>query len=407
MTIFGFLWFILILVCYLRNDKIQYMVFLTLFSMTLQSTNVIVIGENSIGPQLITSVAFIFIMLLKGIKGKVIKIQKNNKSINFALLLMCIIIVSAVLNNVLYNTLFKILQLFVYILCFCIMYKSVNSIDEDDLYKYFEIITIFVLIMGVVQILITGGFIPRFSIIKTLFYNDDSTTVYFNRTDYKRLCSVFMEPSYCGCFLTASFFYFLTFLGKKKNVFFLLCMIMIEIVLTVSSTAYVTFCIVTVLFLFVSKNVYAKKITMVLGLFSCIVMFTFGYDLIYKAIISKSASGSALVRGQWNKRAFNAFTSSILWGNGYKTLRGSSLIISMLGELGLMGIIGYVMFNYYIIRDKIKNNYKCADKSAIAFALVTIIIGQIIACPDLNFCVYWLIMYFVGLYTNICSQRDR
>lgn len=402
MTIFGVLWILLIVFCLCKQD-IKYMLSLTLFSMVLQCSNVIQMGSLSVGPQVITNIAFIIMMLLITLKHHTIKIRRLRLVSLSLFLLVFIVIISSYMNGILSSSGMKILQIIIYAISFCIIQRLSEKVDKEYQYNMIRKITVFILVMGVIQILITANIIPRISLIKVLFYNEDAYNVYFNHNNYYRLMSTFMEPSYCGCFLVGSFFYFLsTWRGSKRDSW-LLIWLAFEILLTQSSTAYGALAIVGLLFLLQSDNKKVKKVVIPLCILVLVFMLTIGYEILDAVILSKASSGSANTRYYWNQAAIEAFNSSKILGTGFKSTRASSIIYSLLGELGILGFGAYLLLNISICISVINIKRYTPQYIAACYALLAVVVGQIIACPDLEFCVYWLFLDFVGL----CSLKKE
>lgn len=397
MTIFGVLWILLVLFVFIFG-KINHVIFLTFLSMIIQSSNVIS-GNINIGPQVITNLLFIIWYFIKYNK---IVISKKLSPINKGLFMfILIVILSSCINNVLQFNILKIFQLIIYIFVCIIMSKLHDNINREHIHKLIVRITVIVLIFGIIQFLMTSNIIPKITIIKILFYNDNADNVYFNHNNYYRLTSIFMEPSYCVSFLVPIFYYFLSLWKIEKNHVILIITILVEIILTKSTSGYIAFVVVGIIFLLYSDNKNVKKIVIPIACLTLIVLFEFQYDLLDSVIFSKNESGSFLVRNQWNERALEAYRSHPIIGNGYNRYRASSVIISLLSNLGILGCLTYVMINLlvcYPIFIKRKNN---AYNSGVRFAVLSVFIVQIIAIPDIDLCTYWLIMYFFALTFNL------
>ena len=225
MTIFGVIYLIILIFAFFTNIKVLFA--LTIFSSVLQCDNVFVLGDTGIGPQVITSLVFLLkVILIK--KDKFLVINKKFILIeSSSVLLLIIAFVSLLVNNNLEKTIFKYLQLVIYVLCFIAMSKVSKFIDNEFVHKVIKYLTIFLIIMGFIQLMITTGILPRFTIIKELFYNDNlSDVVYFTRDNYFRVLSTYMEPSYYAGFIVGAFYYFLLQDKRTKGEKILLLFIM-------------------------------------------------------------------------------------------------------------------------------------------------------------------------------------
>lgn len=391
MTVFGILWIGIIVFCFFIRD-IRFLLFATLFSMVLQSTNVISYNGTMVGPQVITCFFFILRCMLIKRDRSIIRINKIKIGL---FLVFFAVVVSSLLNNTLLLNLLKIIQLGIYIITFLCITNISDKIDKSFINLFIKKTTIFVLILGLIQILSSGGIIPRISIISSLFFNDTSFSVYYWHENYFRITSTFMEPSYCGSFLVGSLFYFISTYEKDKKNIILLILVFLEIILTQSTTAYISVAICGVLFLIFSKNKQIKRIILPTSIFIICILFLFAYDLLDTVIFSKADSGSALTRNYWNQYAIKSFESSKMFGIGYKNLRASSIIYSLLGELGVFGLISYLFLNLEICKQLLKKIE--LNNAGIRFSVLAIIICQFLSCPDLDLCVYWMFMYLIAL----------
>lgn len=381
------------------------MVVMTLLFMTFQCANVVSFGGITVGPQILTSMCLIVRFLIFS-RFRVYK-TKYNKLINVLLVVLVIeIIVSALYNNVISNNYLYILQLTTYVFCFVILRYSSMEFDEDLLYKILRGIIIFVAVVGILQWLATMNILPIKRILKVLFYNDDSMNIYFNENDYyhnSRVYSTFMEPSYLAGFSVGAFYYLLSLREKWKSNTLLFIILLIEIFLSTSSTAYAALVLVGVIFIVNARQIsLTKKCTLIIcAVIVFSVLYFQCYELLEKVLFNKWNSNSGVARRIMDNDALNAFYSSELLGVGYKCVRGSSVFYSMLGEIGIIGTALYTMTNAIIyipiinnrlIRSELPNNY-----AAVLFGLLSAFVCLVIAVPDIDMCTYWFWMYCLAI----------
>lgn len=408
MTIFGLLWMILILISMLMPN-LNAMIFLTLLSSTIQCSNVIVMGGSGIGPQVITSAAFVIKMLIYK-KNKKIKIRRDVLGIQLGVILIfAMVLISSCANNTLLTNSLRIMQLLTYILCFLVMYNAGESVDIEFVYKTIRKMTIFLLVIGIVQISITTGILPRFSIIQMILYNDNlSDAIYFTRNNYFRILSTYMEPSYYAGFLVGAFYYFLSYKEKRQENLFLLACILLEIIFTFSSTAYGAFALIGIIFFASSKEGKLKVFILVGGILGIFVMYFGFYDILDNVIFSKMASGSGVARYYWNVAAQKVFKSSPIYGTGYKTSRASSLFYTLLAEMGILGFMAYIFTNLHIILSifsKKRRQRLTKEYIGICLAVLSVVVCQMIAVPDLDICTYWMWMNFLALIYSANKRK--
>ena len=401
MTIFGIIWMAIIVYCFFSKD-IEKMLFLALTSMIFQSTNMIVINEISMGPQIVTCTFFLIKCIL--IRKEWSKISINKINIG-ATMIICSVIISSLINNTLGKNILKIVQLIIYMLTFFNVSYFYKFIEIKNITKFLKNLTVFVLSIGIIQILSSGSIIQRIPVISELFFNERAQNIYYWHNNYFRLTSVFMEPSYCGCFLVGVFFYFCS-IYKSNDIRMLILLIatLIGIIMTQSTTAYLSVFIVSIIFLIWGKNKYVKRILISSVVIFMVLMILFGSNLLDKVIFSKANSGSSLTRTNWNQNAIEAFKKSKIIGIGYKNLRASSIIYSILGELGIVGLISYIFFNFQIYKKIFKT--KKSEIVGLSYSIVAITICQIISCPDLDLCIYWLFLDLVSLSGMKFKNRE-
>ena len=128
-----------------------------------------------------------------------------------------------------------------------------------------------------------------------------------------------------------------------------------------------------------------------------VVVYFTAYDLLDSVVFSKSESGSYFTRLNMNNSAIQMFKSSPVLGKGYKSIRGSSIIYSILGELGICGFLIYILFNLSIFLPIVsKNFYKLSELNVgLRFSVMSACVCRIIACPDLDLCAYWFWLYCI------------
>lgn len=399
MTVFGVVWIAIILWCFTRGN-LKYMLLITLLFMTFQSDNVIIFGGKGIGPGILTSIAFIAFCLIRN-KFVIPVYRENPLTIISLISLILLILYSSYINGILKANVMYVLQFVCYVLCFLFMLSFSDEIGKKDLYSIIRNIIIFHCIFGFVQILTSSDILPIRQLLNILFYNDASTDVVFHKTHYTRVMSTFMEPSYFSGFAVGAFYYLLSIKGEWRRNKYIFLALIIEIILTQSSTAYAAFCITGLVFICVSKevNLQTKIGFIMLGIFAAFVLYFGFYGLLDSVIFSKLSTGSGLTRQRWNKESFELFMTSPMYGVGYKNCRGSSIFYSLLGQLGLFGLILYVLLNIGVLSMLKGNHYKFDNVNAtdyfagLIYAVITAMVCQLIACPDIDLCTYWFWLY--------------
>lgn len=406
-TLFGFIWLFLLgyNICKKNVAKI---VFLTLFSMIFQCNDVFIISSMGIGSQTITS--FIFIIFSFFISKYSLKIEKKVVFFIFPwLLLLLIIIVTSVINLTLTKNLFRILQIFIYIVCFIRLF-NISRIYEIKLNKMIRTIFWFVVIIGIFQYLMSIGILPKFWIAKSLLFNEQNNpVVFFYNSNVKRVFSTFMEASYCAPVLVGGFYYVLYEKfnnNSKKYDNLLIIILLIEIYLTLSATAYLIFVAVGAFTCLLLTNNKKSFIFKALFLMACLLGIIILHNEVISKIETKLLSGSGVARNGWNIVALRKFNTNKIIGVGYKNSRASSLIFTILSEMGLVGFGVYFFAIFTIFKSILNIEFFKIYVRKYLILIISALLAQIISCPDLDFCVFWLFNYLIAIAYGLTLSKD-
>lgn len=88
--------------------------------------------------------------------------------------------------------------------------------------------------------------------------------------------------------------------------------------------------------------------------------------------------------------------------------RGSSIFYSLLGQMGIIGLTIYFIFNLFIyLSGIIGSKYSDTILTASKFGVLTTMVCQIIACPDLDLCTYWIWLYIFSFVLRSLKQNFR
>ncbi|MDO4617445.1 MAG: O-antigen ligase family protein [Lachnospiraceae bacterium] len=396
-TLFGIIWLaFLVYSCCSKNPHA--LLGMLLLSTVLQSTNVLVLsGGTGVGPLTITSGVY-FLRMALYINQLVLAVRKETIALA---LFMTVIFLGLVLSDALSgNVILYFLQLLCYAMCFSQILKVEEVYEKAVVERIIINILWFVVIMGAVQFLMSCLIIPKFNIIRLLFYNEQglTETVQFLIPErYPRLFSTFLEPSYCGAFLTGSFYYLIAQERNLEGNKLLAACVLAEIILTRSSTAYAAMLIGGIIFAVLGKNkrlLYLLLPVAAAGLIVCIVQ----YDEIISLVAAKFASESGKERNKWNRYAILDFYDHKIIGVGYKQARASSLFYSILAQTGLLGLGSYVSMLGTILHRSLDMPASSEPLTGAKLALITVVVSQVIACPDLDFCVFWYFMFVIAVF---------
>lgn len=415
-TWFGFLWTFLLGVFFFKN--IKYTIALLLYSTIFQASAPFIVGTQSINPVLYTGVVLIIRYILTNRLN--LKLSKSGRALIIFLLATIVISINAVINfqgiiiltevndliEVPFNGetgLYRFIILIVYVLDFLIIWTVSEKINVIFFKKVFEWIVITVLIVGFWQYLMLFNIIPESTIFDRFIYSDFGKEI--NWEPYRarsviRLFSTFTESSYCGAFLSAAFWaYFSEPIQIRKNK--LLIFIGIELFLTFSTTAYLSFLIGGLIYLVLEKNYNAiKRIIPIFAAVIMVVLIPPVWNIVNPVIFDKLSSNSGVTRSAWNKMALQNFFDTYGLGIGFRVIRASSMFYNILGQLGFGGLILFINFILKLSKPIIKNlNTIEYGKFCILF-LFTVIVAQLIACPDLDNNTLWLSFFICAIIQN-------
>lgn len=391
----------------------------TVASFIFQAASMFIIGSYSIDVMLFCCLLFITIYIIR-----YKRIRKPRKETKWLFLLMIVSVLSLViallffrnnqvisfvnvylgvvnLTNLRIGTenLTKLIIFLVYGSTYILFEKI--YIDEKSTRRLFDILVILVLIFGIWQWLETKEILPP-TILRQLLYSND---VHYNSIAYgknvaaynSRIFSTFSEPSYCGVFLSASFWYY--FSNKKSR--YRLCLMLlclIELIINLTASGMVGF-FSGGLYIVISSKEFSnkKKITILLSFILIFgILFATGFvNYLLTFIVDKMASYSYFERITLTEYALKAFKDTYFLGAGYGSIRGSDLIHNILGQIGVLGLICYLFFWIGL--------YKRANKlPGLGAYLIAVLGAQIVANGDLTLTSFWIGAYIVNL-----SSKER
>jgi len=297
-------------------------------------------------------------------------------------------------------------MIIIYFLFALVLIRKSIIPDLEWLEKLVNTMIIFVLIVGILQMLTVRNILPIRPILTNLIYNDiTNVSVCFNK-NHLSFYSTFMEPSFCGAFLVGAFCLVISRYKYSSQNVVLLCSLIIAIFLSLSSSAYggLLICIAITVFSKVGKNY--TMILVPLLIIGAILMYTVFYETLDRVIFSKAETSSYIVRTNWNKWALEKFNSNPYWGVGYGNSRASSLFYTILGELGIIGMLAYLSMVFYYLKQLLFKK-SVSYLSAYSFMVIGVVICQFIASPDLNLSPFWMatFLYAAAFHKNPSTPK--
>ncbi len=409
-TIFG-IFFIITLLCIFISNNAKMTLGILVFSMCVQSAAVVMIGGAAVGPQLFASTMLFVWVLLNSksvLSGKIVIKTKERywrlSTVSIWLFFGYIAFTtyqsdSTEINN---NRNLYVIQLLIYIICYLSVPYVTKRLDKKDVDKIIEGVIIIVAVIGIIQFLTTSDILPRNFLLETFVYNNSEENLAYNLY-YPRVFSVFLEPSYCAPFLVGGFFYLISRETWNRKSLVLAIILAVEITLTFSATAYGATLITGIVYILVSKNKKSLKFLIPLAVPMLLLLFITGtmQNILSNVIFNKMGTSSAYTRNGWDMQAWDMFLKNPLFGMGYKMVRGSQLYISILGQLGIVGTILYILSVLPILLAGLRRSVA----TPVSMFLIGSIAAQMIAIPDLDFCVFWLSMYLVRMMLAYGNNR--
>lgn len=228
-----------------------------------------------------------------------------------------------------------------------------------------------------------------------------------------RIQATYFEPSNLAPFLIALYAYYLYSLFTRfKFINILFCLLFfIMILLSASTTAYLSLLVVTFLVLLYVNPVKISKLGirikknvlfLLFGLFLLfliilvVIYFTIGFqifnDLVNVYLVYKSSTRSFLYRTTADLYALHLFLNTFGLGVGLGSNRPSSLIPYLLSQLGILGTILFIIFMFKLIQFCYQT-LKDTEYFAFFFLIPSVLLTQIIAYPDITNPTLWQFIY--------------
>ena len=404
-TFFGLCWILLLFYLFFYGNIFE-VISITMISMLMQGTSVLTFGETSIGPQVLTSCFFCLYYLLV--------IQNYSRS-KIKYWLPCLVYYAYIIYMIMMlpanSNILVLFQITIYVSCGYLLCMCRKYVEKSKYISLCEFILIFFLVIGVFQFLCSSLILPK-EPLRILLLNKAGENAQFTRFDfYPRLFSTFQEPSYCSTFIVASFFFVLHLRKLFKFYRILLPFLFFELVLTFSSTGYVSFAVMFLVYGVLFGNRRSLKIIIPIIIMLLLFVWLFKDSIMQDVVFGKLEGKSAGSRLLWDQNALEAFYSRPLTGTGFGSSRASSFVIGILGETGIIGASFYVLFSITLYASLIvkRQSYTSIEIASRLFAL-SVFLGMSIACPDQTLCTFWLGFYLIMLspdkIVTIIKRKD-
>lgn len=272
-------------------------------------------------------------------------------------------------------------------------YERRKSLNKD---YYLKTILISVLIFSFVSLLwkFTNQFYNKLSLF---FYNNDyySITAYYEN----RLSGTFSEPSFAGLFIGT---FMLAFLFSANNkVRFLGVILFFLGFLNLSSTfLFVSFVSILILMLG-SRKIEFKFLFFIIGFLGILIFFIAFQEYFLSYINTKSTSESGNVRSAVNMHILNNILNSYFMGVGLGSERASSLILTMINNLGII-LSGFLIYGIYFLLDK-SNDF---SSKLLFICLLCCFFGSFVSMQEITIPILWNLIFANIVYGSQKSNTD-
>lgn len=435
-TNFGIVWLIVLIVASFVGIKSLTKVLL--ISSVFQAGAVFIIGKSVLPPLTVSCIFYCVISFLRHSRKYPFKCPKcmNAYFFMWVILLVTSLLASAMFVGTVYLesldwieyaiydghiALFGLFSILLYGVTALMLYND-KPISSKELYyiMVFMIALVFFVAcwqyISVYKSILKNDFIASFIYSNTVsesvgFYND-LNNVYSNLFDI-RLYSTFMEPSYCAGFLVCTFFYLFS-----KNTYSPLDIVLISlligmIILTFSATAYAAFAFACLLSYIISGRLKAFwghffRFGIFIALGIALITYMDLWDTIDRMILQKGDSHSVYIRNLWNINCINIFQTTYGLGMGYASVRGSSLLPTLLGTFGLIGTFLFFRFAFLLIKSRylLKSCTSFTSEETILKCMIVIVmISQVIAIPNFDYSIFWMTLFI--FFSRVDSRHKN
>lgn len=432
-TNFGIIWLIVLLIA--SFNGIKSLIKVLFVSCIFQAGAVFIIGKSVIPPLTMSCIFYCIISLLRHIRRIRFEFPKcmNTYYLMWAILVVTSLLASTLFVGTLYLksldwveydiydghiAFFGLFSILIYGVTALILYNE-KPISDKELYHIMVFMIIFVFIIACWQYISVFKGISKDNFIVNLIYSNTASesisfynslkNIYSNMFDI-RLYSTFMEPSYCAGFLVCSFFYLFS-KNKYSPVDKILILLLVGmIILTFSATAYAAFAFACLLSFTISGRAKATiSLIFKLGLFVVLGLVLITYmdlwNTIDRMIFQKSDSHSAYIRNLWNMNCINIFQTTYGLGMGYGSVRGSSLLLTLLGTFGIIGTFLYLRFIYLLIKSRNMLIYGTSflnESKVLKCMIILVVLTQFIAIPNFDYSIFWMSLFI--LFSRVDSK---
>lgn len=229
-----------------------------------------------------------------------------------------------------------------------------------------------------------------------LIYNNIEGNMAYWDND-RRLFATFFEPSYCGMFLSASFWYYV----EKKRVVFSTVLFLLVVFFNKSTTGYVVLFVGFLIWIIVHGNAreYLPYLIMGFVMILVIALSPIGETIRFNIVDKITVRASGQLRKSWDVECIRVLTETHFWGAGYGISRGNSGVATILANLGIEGLLLWLIALWKLIYKPMP----WQDEGERVFLIVALV-GIFASCPDLSMTIFWMGV-IITLYSKAIEDR--
>ncbi|CAI0798019.1 hypothetical protein [Serratia quinivorans] len=221
-----------------------------------------------------------------------------------------------------------------------------------------------------------------------------------------RLASTYSEPSSAGAFIASSLAPLL-FARRKFGILLLGVGMLFLLTLNRSSTAILT-AVTSFLLFFILRGTNAQRVLIslcVLLIISSIIFIIFG-DTLLSLYDNKMSSDSGMIRSWSNYLSLSALYDSYFMGLGLGSNRASSLLLTVLTNLGVVGFILFSTVVYFMTKPLFKNR---KEPNALFFLTLFLgfILGAFFSVPDISSPSLWMFLIYVASASSLITGVSK
>ncbi|MEX2976145.1 hypothetical protein AB4J97_04310 [Serratia fonticola] len=422
LTLFGIIWCSLALLFILFPPKYLYVLMLT--SCVFQAASVFSIGTLWITPFFFTQILFL-LRMSPYVLANGLSLQISKVSFLFLILVLLSIIITAISPSLFVGT-----RVVSPVYSFEVNYSTNGKFLT---FSMSNISQICLLIMNAITLLVVHRFAPKIVSFKQLYLSYYISILIFaffslwwvinkgtlpidflySNGGYSitsivenRLAGTYSEPSSAGAFIASSLAPLL--FARRKIGSVLLGVFMIYLlILNRSSTAILTV-VMSFLIFFIIRGSDSRKvlITLCLLVVSSVSIFILFGDALLALYDQKMSSNSGIIRSWANQMSLSVIFDSYFLGVGLGSNRASSLLLTILTNIGFIGFSLFTMISYFLIKP-LFNKRNEPDSLFFIILFLGFVLGAFFSVPDISSPSFWMFLIYLASASSLLTDESK